>query len=134
MLANVALACMSSFDTGTHGSSSHPERFWHGLVLGLLVELRGRYEVRSNLESGLGRCDVMIVPLDGPDGTDPAFVLEFKVVDAYDGERTLADAVASAHAQMESRAYAASLVERGIAPGRIHAYGIAFQGKEVLVG
>ena len=33
---------------------TQPERFYHGFVLGLLVELRGRYEVLSNGESGYG--------------------------------------------------------------------------------
>ena len=100
----------------------------------MLVDLRGRYEVSSNRESGYGRCDVMLAPLDGPEGKDPAIILEFKVVDSFDGEKTLADAVASAHAQIEARTYAASFVERGIAAERIRTYGIAFQGKDVLVG
>jgi hypothetical protein len=134
-LASIALTCMSSFDSGTRPSeATQPERFWHGLVLGLLVDLRERYEVRSQPESGFGRCDVLLTPLDGPDGTDPAYVLEFKVVDTWNDEYSLADAVASAHAQIEERAYASTLVERGIALARIHAYGIAFQGKQVLVG
>ena len=134
-LSDVALACMSSFDSGTSPSAySQPERFWHGLVLGLLVDLRGRYEVASNRESGYGRCDVMLTPLDGPDGRDPAVILEFKVVNERRGEKTLEDAVASACAQIESRDYAASLIERGISPDRIRIWGIAFQGKDVMVG
>lgn len=37
---DVALATFSSFDTGSHPSRrSQPERFYHGFVLGLLVEL-----------------------------------------------------------------------------------------------
>ena len=127
-------ACSTSFDSGTHPSEhSEPERFYHGLVLGLLAHLRGRWSVESNRESGFGRYDVALVPTDGAAGTDPAVVMEFKVFDDWD-EQTLEDTVARARQQIEDRAYAAGLVERGIAPERIRTYGIAFRGKEVLVG
>ena len=133
-LAEVTRACASSFDSGTHPSeASEPERFYHGLVLGLLAGLRGRWSVESNRESGFGRYDVALVPTDGAAGADPAVVMEFKVFDDWD-EDTLEDTVAHARKQIEDKAYVAGLVERGIAPGRIRAYGIAFRGKEVLVG
>lgn len=46
---DVALSTFSSFDTGNHPSErSQPERFYHGFVLGLLVDVRDSYEVRSN--------------------------------------------------------------------------------------
>ena len=133
-LAEVTRACVSSFDSGTRPSeASEPERFYHGLVLGLLASLRGRYAVESNRESGFGRYDVALVPTDGAQGTDPAVVMEFKVFDDWD-EETLADTVARAHEQIEEKAYVAGLVARGIAEERIRTYGIAFRGKEVLVG
>jgi hypothetical protein len=132
-LSEVALYCMSSFDGARRPASRDPERFYHGLVLGLLASLRGRWSVESNRESGFGRYDVALVPTDGRDGTDPAVVMEFKVFDDYD-EETLADTVARARAQIEDKAYVAGLVARGIAPERIRTYGIAFRGKEVLVG
>ena len=132
-LADVTRACISSFDGGNRPAESEPERFYHGLVLGMLVHLRGRYSVESNRESGYGRYDVALVPTDGSAGSDPAVVLEFKVFDEYD-ELTLADTVARAHQQIEERGYVAGLVERGISPERIHIYGVAFRGKEVLVG
>ena len=131
-LNDVALRTFSSFDSGTHPSGqSEPERFWHGFVLGLLVELRACLQVLSNRESGYGRYDTLVVPRDT---SQPAAVLEFKVVDAYDGEATLEDAVASAHAQMEKRGYDAELEDRGFAPGQIRHFGVAFQGKRALVG
>ena len=136
-LCDLAEACMSSFDSGTRPSGSQPERFYHGLVLGLLVELHGRYALESNRESGYGRYDVMLVPNDGADaagGTDPAIIIEFKVQSPRRGEATLEDAVASARAQIRERAYAASLAERGIGRERIREYGIAFSGKRALVG
>lgn len=64
----VALATFNSFDIGRHPSGkSQPERFYHGFVLGLLVELRDRYEVKSNRESGYGRYDVMLISRETPD-------------------------------------------------------------------
>lgn len=128
-LSDIADAVMSSFDTGVRLSRNLPEKFWHGLVLGLVASLRGRYDVRSNPESGRGRSDVILYPLDGEDGSDPAFVLEFKVFDPK-RERTLEDTLARAHRQIEDKRYVASLVSRGIGRPRIHAFGIVFRGKE----
>jgi len=133
-LADVTVACVSSFDSGTRPSEkSEPERFYHGLVLGLLASLRGRYSVESNKESGFGRYDVALVPTSGAVGTDPAVVMEFKVFDPA-SEETLNDTVSRARQQIEGRAYVAGLIERGISRERIRTFGIAFRGKEVLVG
>lgn len=53
---DVAMSAFSSFDTGNHPSGrSQPERFYHGFVFGLLVDIRDTYEVLSNRESGFGR-------------------------------------------------------------------------------
>lgn len=38
------------------------ENFYHGFVPGLIAELRDRYVLTSNRESGLGRYDVMLKP------------------------------------------------------------------------
>ena len=127
----VALATFSSFDTGKHPSKKlQPERFYHGFVLGLLVELRVKYEVISNGESGYGRYDVMLCPLKEE---EPAFVLEFKVHDEEE-EKTLKDTVAAALAQIEEMQYDTKLLERGVKPERIRHYGFAFEGKTVLIG
>lgn len=91
----VALNTFSSFDTGNKPSeTSEPERFltekattmgltepnpsicfYHGFVLGLLVELSDWYTITSNRESGFGRYDVMLEPKKDDDG----IILEFKV-------------------------------------------------------
>ena len=127
----VALETISYFDTGMRPSESiEPERFYHGFVLGLLVELKEKYEVLSNRESGYGRYDVMLVPNNLADN---AYVLEFKVFDP-DEEKTLEDTVASALAQIEEKEYTASLIARGIEKEKIFTYGFAFEGKTVLIG
>lgn len=127
----VALATFSSFDTGSHPSGrTQPERFYHGFVLGLLVELRDQYEVRSNRESGYGRYDVMLIPRQK---NQLAFVLEFKVYNAKE-ELKLEDTVQSALLQIEEKHYDTELIERGISKSKIRHYGFAFEGKKVLIG
>ena len=84
----VALTTFSYFDTGKHPSeAAEPERFYHGFVLGLMVDLAERYTITSNRESGFGRYDVILEPLSD---TDDAIILEFKVHDP-DEEASLAD-------------------------------------------
>lgn len=128
---DVALATFSSFDAGRKPSAKHqPERFYHGFVLGLLVELRDRYEIRSNRESGYGRYDVMLNPLTE---NGDAIIIEFKVYEP-DEEKTLLDAVQSALKQIAEKNYDAELLSQGIPADRIRHYGFAFEGKKVLIG
>ena len=128
---NVALSVFSYFDTGKQPSGERPERFYHGFVLGLIVELQDRYVVRSNRESGFGRYDVVLEPKNP--AQDDAFILEFKVFNPRK-EENLSEAVASALAQIEEKQYEAELVSRGISPEKIRKYGFAFEGKKVLIG
>lgn len=127
----VALTTFSYFDTGNKPSGEEPERFYHGFVLGLIVDLQGDYMVTSNRESGFGRYDVVIEPKDI--AQKDAIILEFKVHDEED-EADLKETVAAALKQIEEKQYAAQLKARGIPKDRIRSYGIAFQGKKVLIG
>ena len=128
---DVALATFSSFDTGKKLSEkSQPERFYHGFVLGLLVELRDRYQIRSNRESGYGRYDVMLTPVTE---VDDAIVIEFKVHEP-DEEKSLQDTVRTALDQIKEKNYDAELLLQGIPADRIRHYGFAFEGKKVLIG
>ena len=126
----VALNTFSYFDTSAGAAPEEPERFYHGFVLGLLVELEGRYRLASNRESGFGRYDVMLIPktqeLDG-------IILEFKVYNPR-REKTLEETVQNALAQIEARRYAQELLQQGIPEERIRKYGFAFRGKRVLIG
>lgn len=128
----VALNTFSSFDSGNKPSDqAEPERFYHGFVLGMVVNLSDAYKVRSNRESGFGRYDVMIEPLDK---TKKAFIFEFKVLDPDEDEKTLEDTLANARAQIEEKQYETELISCGYAPEQIRKYRFAFRGKECLIG
>ena len=128
---DVALTTISSFDVGTHRSGkAHPERFYHGFVLGLMVEQSENYEIRSNRESGFGRYDIMMIPKKN---NLPAIVIEFKVYNPR-REQTLEDTVHVALKQIEEKSYDTELIARGIEKDRIRHYGFAFEGKRVLIG
>jgi hypothetical protein len=113
----------SFFDTAL----PEPERFYHGLVVGMLAWLGPRHEVRSNRESGFGRCDVMVLPRMAG---EPGVVLELKRVDT-EARETAEKAFAAAFKQIRARDYAAELRARGASP--IHVMAAVFEGKRVLV-
>lgn len=128
---DIALNTFSSFDTGNKPSEKkEPERFYHGFVLGLMVDLSEKYSITSNRESGFGRYDVCLEPIDK---NSPAYILEFKVHDP-DEEKTLEDTVKNALKQIKDKKYDASLFKHGINASNIFHYGFAFEGKNVLIG
>lgn len=127
----VAMATFRFFDSGNKASAENePERFYHGFVLGLVVDLQERYTILSNRESGFGRYDVMMEPKSDK---DDAIILEFKVQDA-DDEKTLSDTVQSALQQIQEKKYEISLITKGIPADKIRKYGFAFHRKQVLIG
>ena len=128
----IALETFSFFDTGKGPSASaEPERFYHGFVLGLMVDLQDKYHITSNRESGFGRYDIMLEPVEI--GQLDAIILEFKVIDP-ESEADLNATVNNALEQIRHKQYDAQLLARGFRPDQIRAYGFAFQGKQVLIG
>jgi hypothetical protein len=113
---------MSFFDpTGTE-----PERVYHCFVLGLLLHIK-THTVRSNRESGFGRYDIMLIPKDL---TQAGVVIEFKKVEEEDGE-TLESACEEALLQIQKLEYSTEL--KGMGVEKIFEYGVAFDGKKILV-
>ncbi|XXU41778.1 PD-(D/E)XK nuclease domain-containing protein [Sorangium sp. So ce1000] len=102
-----------------------PEKRYHGFILGLLVQLEGDYDVRSNRESGLGRADLLVRPRTLG---RPGVVLELKVPQR--GE-TPEQALLAAARQVRDRRYAAELVAAGAAP--VHELVAVFDGKRAWV-
>ena len=127
----VALQTFSSFDTGNKPSEEQePERFYHGFVLGLIVDLADKYRITSNRESGFGRYDVVMEPLKENLDT---IVMEFKVQNMKK-EKSLEQTVENALRQIDEKEYDTELLARGIKKERIRHYGFAFRGKKVLIG
>ena len=128
----VSQAIFSTFDTGKNPSdtAANPERFYHGFVLGLIVELEGKYRISSNRKSGFGRYDVMLEPMDK---NENAYILEFKVFNPRK-EKKLEDTVLNALDQIQEKDYDRELLARGIDSGKIYHYGFAFHGKNALIG
>ena len=128
----VALNTFSYFDAGKKPSEEEePEKFYHGFVLGLLVDNAKNYIVKSNRESGYGRYDVVLEPKNK---SDVAVIIEFKVYDKeYDNEDDLKDTAANALLQIEEKQYAADLIAQGIPEDKIFKYGFAFKGKKCLI-
>ena len=129
----VTLKTISYFDSGNSPSDEEPERFFHGLVLGLMVDQTENYIITSNRESGYGRYDIMLEPIDKLNENLPCIVIEFKVINPKK-EKTLEEMVEAALKQIEDKGYDEELVKRGVKRENIHHYGFAFMGKKVLIG
>ena len=128
----VALKTISYFDTGNVPSDEEPERFFHGFVLGLMVDQSENYIITSNRESGFGRYDIMLEPKDKQTQKYPGIVIEFKVINPRK-ENSLEETVEAALKQIEEKNYDAELINRGVNKENIHHYGFAFKSKEVLI-
>ena len=108
-------------------SSDEPEKIYHAFVLGMLIGLRGRYEVKSNRQSGYGRYDVMLIPNKSE---DLGIIMEFKKVDRNE-QMDLETAVVAALQQIEDKNYQQELLDRGVK--RVIYLGLAFKDKQALI-
>ena len=130
---DVALNTFSLFDAGKKVSEKRaPENFYHGFVLGLMVDQVDNYIITSNRESGFGRYDIMLEPIDKNNESFPGVVIEFKVFNAKK-EDTLEETAENALRQIKEKNYDAELIKRGVKKEKIRHYGFAFKGKEVLI-
>ena len=123
-----SLNCCSNLYAMTEKSA----HFYHGLVLGLMVDQVDNYILSSNRESGFGRYDIMLEPIDKNNDKLPGIVIEFKVFNPKK-EDTLEETVENALRQIKEKDYNAELIKRGVKEENIQHYGFAFRGKEVLI-
>ena len=121
----------SYFDVG----GQHPERFYHGFMLGMLQHLQGRYVIASQQESGAGRYDLCLQPIRKQ---DPGFVFEFKSCPhlqpkggVLEIRQQLQEPAQQALQQIIDKAYHTQLQAHGV--DTIIALGMAFGGKQVAV-
>ena len=123
-LQTLVLNMLSYHDTAG-GEGRAPEAVYQSFVLGLLANLGDKYRIRSNIESGLGRADILMSP------TEPGergIVMEFKRL--REGEEMEAQ-LQVALAQIEEKDYPATLRAEGC--GEVLELAIVFDGKRLQV-
>jgi len=105
------------------------ENSYHMFIYGILLAVSGKYTVWSNPESGKGRSDCLIKPMDKG---QYAVVIEFK--HEREEDRDLKQEAQKGLKQIEEKAYIHNLKKEGYE--RIFKYGIAFHKKncEVAMG
>ncbi|MBO6307786.1 MAG: AAA family ATPase [Oribacterium sp.] len=130
MMDTMSEICEDMISTFDGSGKAAPENFYHGLVIGLLVELRDRYEIKSNRESGLGRYDVMLRPKDKKDN---AVIIEFKSKRRSEKGKTLDELCDMALKQIEDKKYETELLSAGYDKEKIKKFAFAFEGKELLI-
>ena len=118
-LQEILLKYMSFYDV------SNIEKVYHSFILGLMIHLEGKYYINSNRESGLGRYDIEIEPLNK---NMRGFILEFKVTDSEENLEKKAD---EALEQIKDKKYYVSLQDKGIK--EIIFVGMAFHKKFVKI-
>jgi hypothetical protein len=121
LFTNYVEKTLSYFDV----EGTNPEKFYHALILGILVTLRNSHQILSNRESGYGRYDIMICPKDL---SKLGIIIEFKSVKKED---LLEKAATEALDQIQAKNYQAELEARGIK--NILKLAIVFFGKKILI-
>jgi PD-(D/E)XK nuclease superfamily/Predicted AAA-ATPase len=106
-------------------SKKSQESFYHGMMLAFVSGLKTTHTVSSNKESGKGRYDIALIPID------PAklgIIMEFKAVN---DEAKLSDSATDALLQIKKSKYATELKSKGI--NRICFMGISFSAKAIKI-
>lgn len=121
-LSKELITLLSCFDTVNENS-------YHMFVLGLIACLQPVYTIKSNLETGHGRCDTVLYPKNN---SGDAIILEYKKV-YKDSGQTLEEKARKALQQIIEKRYVAELEAMGVPDNKIRIYGFAFKGKEVMI-
>lgn len=106
---------------GTISFYDNAENFYHGFLTGILSQSEN-YMVRSNRETGNGRCDIMVKSLSL---LGRSFIIEVKVADSIDDLEMIAR---KALQQIHDKKYTEELRTEGYR--KIDCYGIAFYRKD----
>ena len=119
LLNEIFLVSMSYHDT------SKTEKPYHTFILGMMLYLDNEYTVLSNNETGYGRNDLALNPINK---RDVGYIFEFKVAKT---EEELEKRAEEALSQVENKKYPVLLKECGVK--EIVHIGMAFFGKRVKV-
>ena len=119
LLNEIFLVSMSYNDT------SKTEKPYHTFILGMMLYLDNEYTVLSNNETGYGRNDLALNPINK---RDVGYIFEFKVAKT---EEELEKRAEEALSQIENKKYPVLLKECGVK--EIVHIGMAFFGKRVKV-
>lgn len=103
------------------------ENFYHGLILGIMVNISDEYYIGSNREYGLGRPDIVMIPKDK---SQKAYIIEFKN-EYTSSKKTAEDAAREAIRQIEEKKYEAGVKNTGVK--EVMKIGLGFKGKEMKV-
>ena len=96
------------------------ESFYHGILTGILSRI-GRYRIYSNIESGLGRSDIILVPYSF---RKPSVLIELKIAKSEDELETRCSEALN---QIENKKYDMYLRKENFK--NMIKYGVAFCGK-----
>jgi hypothetical protein len=119
LLEDYVIQTVSCFDPGNEG-------FYQGFMIGICAIFSNRYYVRSNRESGYGRFDIQLEPMNKD---LPGFIFELKF--DRNPEADLDALLEEAVGQIEKKRYDVELQSRGIK--EIIKIGIAFAGRRVKI-
>ncbi|MBQ8995330.1 MAG: AAA family ATPase [Oscillospiraceae bacterium] len=117
LLEDYVIQTISSFDLGSEG-------FYQGFMLGICAIFNNRYYVRSNRESGFGRFDIQLEPMEK---VLPGFIFELKF--DRDKDADLDSMLQEAAKQIEEKRYDVEMRAKGVE--EVIKIGIAFAGKNV---
>ena len=122
-LQKLLLNCISSFDY------AH-ENFYHGLLLGICAILTDTYYLDSNKESGLGRYDIQLKPINK---NLPGIIIEIKTLksisEGNDIDQKLLQSAQTALNQIEEKQYVTEMKKQGIS--HFLKIGIALYKKQI---
>ena len=109
----------------SHFDFKQEEANYHLFILGMLIQLKREYKVKSNLETGRGRTDVLVLPYDK---NKLGFVFEFKVSKNIEELETKAE---EALKQIDEKNYEVIMQDEKI--NHYFKIGMSFYKKELAI-